>query len=82
MRLYLGNGNRGIFTIEGKYKVVHAVSNSAAFDELECPRTPVSGSQYSLKANVSQTVHAVHCMFGSSPGFSWSADRMTLFAVR
>jgi len=37
---------------------------------------------HSLKANISQTVHPVHSMFGSRPGFSGSADRMALFAVR
>jgi len=37
---------------------------------------------YSLKANISQTVHPIHSMFGSSSGFSGSADRMVLFSVR
>jgi len=32
-----------------------ALSNSAAFDDLEWPQTPVSRSQYSLKVNISQT---------------------------
>jgi len=45
-------------------------------------RTPVSRSQYSLKANISKMVHPIHCMFGSRLGFSGSADRMALFAVR
>ena len=34
------------------------------------------------KANISQTVHPIHSMFGSRQGFSGSADRMALFAVR
>ena len=35
---YLGNGNRyGIFTEEDEYKFVCALSNSAAFDDLELP---------------------------------------------
>jgi len=59
-----------------------ALSNSATFDDLESPQTPVSRSQYSLKANISQTVHPIHSMFGSGLGFSGSADRMALFAVR
>jgi len=67
--------------MEDEYKVVCALSNSAAFDDLVWPRTPVSRSQYSLKANISQTVHPIHSMFGSRLGFSGSADRMTLFAV-
>jgi len=72
----------GIVTMEDKYKVVCALSNGAVFDDLELPRTPVSRSQYSLKANISQTVHPIHSMFDSRLGFSGSADRMTLFPVR
>jgi len=68
--------------MEDDNKVVCAQSNSAAFDDLEWPRTPVSRSQYSLKANISQTVHPIHSTFGSTLGFSGSADRMALFAVR
>ena len=51
--------DRGIFTrhIDDAYKVVCALSNDATFDDLEWPRTPVSRSQYSLKANISQTAH-------------------------
>jgi len=49
--------------MEDEYKVVCALSNSAAFDDLELPRTPVSRSQYSLKANISQTVHPLHVWF-------------------
>jgi len=58
--------NRGTFSIEDEYKVVCALSNSAAFNDLEWPRTPVSRSQHtcSLKANISQTVHLIHPMFG------------------
>jgi len=74
--------DRRIVTIEYEYKLVCALSNSAAFDDLEWPRTPVSRSQYSLKANISQTVHPMHSMFGSRLGFSESANRMALFAVR
>jgi len=61
--------DRGIFTTEDKYKVVCALSNSATFDDLQRPQTPVSRSQYSLKANISQTVHPIHSMFGSRLGF-------------
>jgi len=68
--------------MEDEYKVVCALSNCATFNDLEWPRTPILRSQYSLKANISQTVHPIHSMFGSSPGFSGSADRMSLFAVR
>ena len=68
--------------MEDEYKVVCTLSNSAAFDDLECPRTPVSRSQCSLKANILQTVHPIHSMFGSRLGFSGSADRMALFLVR
>jgi len=32
-------------------------------------QTPVSRSQYSLKVNISQTVHPIHSMFGSRQGF-------------
>jgi len=42
----------------------------------------VSRLQYSLKANISQTVHPIHSMFGSRQGFSGSSDRMALFPVR
>ena len=68
--------------MEDEYKVVCALSNGATFDDLELPRTPVSRSQCSLKANISQTVHPIHSMFGPRLGFSGSADRMPLFAVR
>ena len=68
--------------MEDEYKVVCALSNSAVFNDLEWPRTPVSRSQYSLKANISQTVHPIHSMFGYRLPFSRSADRMALFAVR
>ena len=65
MRLYLG----GIFTEEDEYKFVCTctVSNSAAFDDFELPWTLVSRSRYSLKVNISQTVHSIHSIFGSSP---------------
>ena len=68
--------------MEDEYKVVCALSNGATFDDLEWPRTPFSRSQYSLKANISQTVYPIHSMFGPRPGFSGSADEMALFAVR
>jgi len=74
--------DRGILSMEDEYKFVFAISNSAAFDDLEWPRTPVSRSQHSLNANISQTVNPIHSMFGSSPRFSGSADRMVLFPVR
>jgi len=74
--------NRGIVTMEDKYKVVCALSNSANFDDLEWPWTPVSRSRYSLKVNISQTVHPINSTFDFRLGFSGSADRMALFAVR
>jgi len=83
MWLYLGNViDRGKVTMEDEYKVVCALSNGATFDDLEWPQTPVSRSQYSLKANISQTVHLIHSMFGSRLRLSGSVDRMALFAVR
>jgi len=54
--------------MEDEYKVICALSNSATFYDLEWPRTPVSRSQYSLKANISQMVHPIHSMFGSRLG--------------
>ena len=72
----------GAVTMEDEYKVVCALSNSAAFDDLEWPRIPVSRSQYSLKANISQMVHPIHSMFGSRLGFAGLADRMVLSVVR
>jgi len=39
---------RGIVTMEDEYKIVCALTNSAVFDDLEWPRTPVLGPQYSL----------------------------------
>ena len=74
--------DRGIVTMKDEYKVLCALSISATFDDLEWPRTPVSRSLCSLKANISQTVHPIHSMFGPRLGFSGSADRMELFAVR
>ena len=56
--------------MEDEYKVLCALSISATFDDLEWPRTPVSRSQSSLKANISQTVHPIHSMFGPRLGFS------------
>jgi len=74
--------DKGIVTMEDEYKVVCALSNSVTFDDLEWPQTLVSRSQCSLKADISQMVHPIHSMFGSRLGFSGSADRMALFAVR
>jgi len=45
--------------MDDEYKVVCALSNGATFDDLEWPWTPVSRLQYSLKANISQTVHLI-----------------------
>ena len=80
--------DRYIFTTEDEYKVVCALSNSAAFDDLQWTRTPVSRSQYRLKANmensngdISATDHPTHSMFGSRLGVSGSADRLALFPV-
>jgi len=75
--------DRSIVTVKDEYKVVCALSNSVAFDDLEWPRTPVSRLQYSLNTNISQNGASdpLH-MFGSKLGFSGSADRMALFAVR
>jgi len=67
--------------MEDEYKAVCALSNSAAFDNLERPRILVSRSQYSLKANISQTVHPIDSMFGSRLGYSGLSDRMALFPV-
>jgi len=68
--------------MEDEYKVVCALSNSATFNDLEGPRTPVSSSQYQIKANISQTMHPIHSMFASRLGFSGLVDQMALFAVR
>jgi len=57
--------------------------SGATFDDLEWPRTPVSRSRYSLKANILQMVHPIHYIFGSRLVFSGSAaERMALFPVR
>jgi len=45
--------------MEDEYKVACAPSNSVIFDDLEWPWTQVSMSQYSLKANISQTSPSV-----------------------
>jgi len=42
------------------------------------PSFKVTDSQYSLKVNISQTMHPIHSMFGSRLGFSGSVDRMVL----
>jgi len=75
--------DRGIVTMEDEYMYVlyRIVLFSMTLSDLEA-RTLVSSSQYSLKTNISQTVHPIHSMFGSRLGFSGSADRMALFAVR
>ena len=46
------------------------------------PSFKVTLSQYSLKGNISKTVHPIHYMFGSRIGFSRSVDRMEIFLVR
>jgi len=56
--------------MEDEYKVACAISNSATSMTL------------SDKANVSQTVHPIHSMFGSRLRFLGSANRTALFAVR
>jgi len=66
--------------MEYEYKVVCSVSDGATFYDLEGSRTQFSRSH--LKVNISQTVHPIHSMFGCRLGFSGSADRMALFAVR
>ena len=45
--------------------IAHTLSNGAIFDDLQWPRTPVSRSRYSLKANISQTVHPIHSISAS-----------------
>jgi len=72
----------GIVTMEDEYKVVCALSNSDAFDDLELPQALVSRLRYSLKVNISQTVHSIHSIFVLAHGFSASAHRLALFAVR
>ena len=69
--------------MEDEYKFVCVLSNSAAFDDLELPRTLVSRSRYSLKVNISQMVPSIDSIFGVlAHGFSALADRMALFPVR
>jgi len=58
------------------------VSNSATFDDIEWPRTPVSRSQYTLKAIILPTVHPIHFMFGSRLLFFGSVDWMPQRMVR
>jgi len=65
----------GIVIMEDEYKVVCALSNGATFDDLEWPRTPVSSSKYSFKANISQTMHPIHYIFCSRLVFLGSPDR-------
>jgi len=49
--------------MEDEYKAVCALFNSAAFDDLEWPWTPISRSQYSLKANILQTcIRSTPCL--------------------
>ena len=70
--------------MEDEYKVVCALSNGAVFDDLELPQSPVSRSHYSLKANISQTVHPTHWNDGAvarNPCVSW-AFLYLLFAAR
>ena len=64
--------------MEDEYKVVYALYRIVPLSITLSD--PVSRSQYSLKANISQTVHPIHSMLW----FSGSADRMALgyFAVR
>jgi len=56
-------------------EVVYALLNGAAFDDLEWPWTTISRSQYSLKANISQTVHPIHSMFDSI-GYGFQGRRI------
>ena len=74
--------DRGIVTMEDEYKVVCALSNSAAFDDLEWPRTPVSRSQYMFKGEYLANGASDPLHVCSSLGFSGSADQIVLFPVR
>ena len=49
--------------MEDEYKVVCALLNSATFNDLQWPQTPVSRSQYSSEANMSQMVHLIHNLY-------------------
>ena len=48
--------------MEDEYKVVCALSNGATFDDLEWPQTPVSRSQYSLKASRKRCIRSTPCV--------------------
>jgi len=58
----IDRGNR-IVTMEDEYKVACALSNSANFDDLEWPRTPVSRSQYSLRRiSCKRCIRSIPCL--------------------
>jgi len=48
-----------IVAIEVEQETIPKPSNGGTFHDLEWPQPPVSRLRYSLKANVSQTVHAM-----------------------
>jgi len=81
----VGLTDRGIFTMEDKIKLYVLYQIVPLSMTLSDPEPQFQGHSrpkaYSLKANISQTMHPIHSMFGSSPGFSGSADRMALFPV-
>ena len=62
--------------MEDEYKVVCALTNNVAFDDLEWPGTPVSRSQNSLKTNISHTV--MHPRDGSGSYFVTHVSHHTL----
>jgi len=60
--------------MEDEYKVVYALSNSAAFNDLERPQTPVSRSQYTVSqknrtleifSNISNKTGPISIIFGT-----------------
>ena len=63
-----------------------ALSNGAIADPLRPPLSPKTGVPYSINTryatgHISAKGDPIHFMFGSSVGFSGSADRMALFPV-
>jgi len=70
MRLYERVIDRTIFTIQDEYKVICALASyrlvplSMTLSDFLNPTFKVT--VYSLKANISQTVHPIYSMFGSS----------------
>jgi len=73
--------DRGIVTMEDEYIKLCVLYQILPYSMTLSDPNLSFKSQYSLKVNISQTVHPIHSMFASRLGFSGSGDRMALESI-